>query len=488
LTKQVARGGGIALSGQALARALTLALQLLLSNVLGAHAYGIYSLGTNLLEWLQQISQVGLSSGILRFVAADKAKGRHDWVKGTIVGALALGGLASVACLAAMFLLGDRLLAALFPGAKMGPYFTAMLLALPPLTLVLLGQSVLRALNRIGDMAGIGICRALLNLGLAALAFAAGARLWGAVAALVASAFLALLWAGRTILQDEPALLGGAVFRMGRLLRFSLPVFLAGMSAMVLSRMDLLMIGHFMDAASAGHYRAAVTVASLVAYALVVLNTAFAPMISALHEGGDRVELGQLHRIVTRWVFTAALLAFVAVLFHARPMLALFGPGFSVAGPALILLAAGQLVNASVGSVGFFIQMTGRQDWFLMNSLVSGAANIGLNLWLIPPWGLAGAAVATSASVALNNVLGFLEVWRFHKLQPWGRRYLPVLAAGGVAVGVELLAAAAAAPWPLALAGACVGYGLTIYRWGLGPEDRLVLEAVRGRLMGKGVR
>jgi O-antigen/teichoic acid export membrane protein len=486
LTKQVARGGGITLSGQALSKGLTFFLQLLLSNVLGAQGYGLYSLGVNVIEWLQQISQCGLATGVIRFVAADNARGRVERVKGTILGALSTGGIVSLLCALATWIWAGPISTVFFRDPVLAPYLRGMLVGLPFMALLLIGQAILRGLNRIGDMAVVGIWRAFLHLGFAVAAFAVGWEIWGAVAAMVLSASLALLWAIHRIRRAQPRILDGPVFELRPLLRFSLPVWVAGLSAMLLSRLDLVMIGHFMESTSVGHYRAAATVASLVAYALVVFNTSFAPMISELFERGHREELAHLYRTVTRWSFIAALLAFIVILFHAHSILGLFGTGFSAGTWALVLLATGQLINAAVGSVGFMIQMTARQDWFLANNLIAGALNVALNLWLIPQWGILGAAVATSSSVALNNLLGVAEVWSFHRLQPWGRGYLPVLAAGAVATGVELLLSRLIPLWPLTLAVACAAYGGTIFLWGLDPDDRMILHALKRRLAGRG--
>jgi O-antigen/teichoic acid export membrane protein len=54
--------------------------------------------------------------------------------------------------------------------------------------------------------------------------------------------------------------------------------------------------------------------------------------------------------------------------------------------------------------------MTGYHKTELINLVGMSMCNIALNLWLIPQFGMIGAAIATSTSIAMVNVLKVLEV------------------------------------------------------------------------------
>jgi len=157
------------------------------------------------------------------------------------------------------------------------------------------------------------------------------------------------------------------------------------------------------------------------------------------------------------------------------------GREFAEARWALIVLAVAQLVNAGVGAVGFLLQMTGKQDWFLVNNLTTAAMNIGLNVWLIPRWGIVGAAAATGISLAVNNLMGLVQVWLFHRLQPWNRRYVRILVAGGGAAAVGVFLPEGLFPWPASLAAMAATYGALLLVQGLDPDDRMILRALAAR-------
>ena len=93
-------------------------------------------------------------------------------------------------------------------------------------------------------------------------------------------------------------------------------------------------------------------------------------------------------------------------------MLGLFGPEFTRGYWALAILTVGQLVNASVGSVGFLMSMTGHQREAARVFAGAAVLNVVLNASLIPLWGINGAAIATATTTIIWNVALALYVWR----------------------------------------------------------------------------
>jgi O-antigen/teichoic acid export membrane protein len=78
----------------------------------------------------------------------------------------------------------------------------------------------------------------------------------------------------------------------------------------------------------------------------------------------------------------------------------------------LVIMVAGQLVNALVGPVGLLLTMTGEQKAAVWILGVSAAVGIALGFLLIPTHGIVGAAWATTASRAGWNVAMAVAVWR----------------------------------------------------------------------------
>ena len=91
----------------------------------------------------------------------------------------------------------------------------------------------------------------------------------------------------------------------------------------------------------------------------------------------------------------------------------LFGHEFGRAYWPLLLLAVGQLVNAWFGPTGMLLNMTGHEREVTRAVTVAAGMNVVLNLLLIPPFGVVGAAIATSASLVFWNIwLWLVARWR----------------------------------------------------------------------------
>ena len=82
-----------------------------------------------------------------------------------------------------------------------------------------------------------------------------------------------------------------------------------------------------------------------------------------------------------------------------------FGAAYERAYVPMLILLAGQLVNAGTGSVVTLLNMTGYERETAKGIVVSAGLNLVLNLWLIPLWGIIGSAVATTASMIVWNLV-----------------------------------------------------------------------------------
>jgi O-antigen/teichoic acid export membrane protein len=76
----------------------------------------------------------------------------------------------------------------------------------------------------------------------------------------------------------------------------------------------------------------------------------------------------------------------------------------------LVILCVGQLVNASIGSVGSLLNMTGHERDTMMSVIVGASVNVVLNLVLTPQFGPIGAAIATTVTLIVWNLIMWHKV------------------------------------------------------------------------------
>jgi len=112
-----------------------------------------------------------------------------------------------------------------------------------------------------------------------------------------------------------------------------------------------------------------------------------------------------------------ALPLLLVVMVNAADLLRVLGPDFAIAAPALLLLGCGQFAKATLSPAIVALVIGGRQKLEAANVAVTAVANVVLNLMLIPLFGVAGAALATTASLIGLAIIRCLQVRRVFGLR-----------------------------------------------------------------------
>ena len=105
----------------------------------------------------------------------------------------------------------------------------------------------------------------------------------------------------------------------------------------------------------------------------------------------------------------------------------LYGEDYSGASFPLVILAFGVMINISVGLVGMILNGIDRPRLTLISDLIGAIFNIVLNVILIPIFGILGAAVATSTSLSLRNIVALLFTYYHLKILPWDINYVKII-------------------------------------------------------------
>jgi O-antigen/teichoic acid export membrane protein len=490
LTKQVAKGGGIAFIGQLVGRFFTLVLQIMLTRVLGVGSYGLYALGNSVLGIAHTVSMLGLHNGVVRFGAMNHGSEDKAKLKGTFLSALVLSfSSASVITLVLYFLAG-AIAEGVFHEANLTNPLKAFSFALPFYTLVTMTSFCARALRRIDyDVAISHLLRPIFTLLAVGASFLLGYKLMGAVTGFVISMVISA-GLGLYLLQRLfPEITSKVRVRCETrtLILYSLTVLLVGLSHLLISRTDRIMLGILGSAEDVGIYNAAATMSVQATLFLLSFNAIFAPTIANLFHKQRMEELATLFKTTTKWIFTLTIPVVLVFVLFAWPIMRVFGPGFSAGALVLISLGIAELLNAGVGGVALMLTMSGHQKIELLNSLSLGVLNVVLNLLLIPMFHVLGAAIATGASIALINLVRVIEVYLLYKVHPYKLSYWKPIVAGGVAtlvwIGVRSIWNLSGWMWLGGSALFGVIYMLTFMALGLDDEDKVIMRAVKKRIL-----
>jgi O-antigen/teichoic acid export membrane protein len=224
------------------------------------------------------------------------------------------------------------------------------------------------------------------------------------------------------------------------------------------------------------------------------VNQIFAPTIAELHGNGNQKVLQQLYATLTKWILVVtAPMAFTMIIF-ARPLIGLFGQAFEAGAIVLVIGTVGQLFNCAVGSVGYLLLMSGNELQLIKIQACNAVATLTLNVLLVPRFGIAGAAFASSVSVIVTNVWCLAAVRRRLELHPYNASYkklvFPAIVCLVLLVGLLHASSRVRSLWAVALlgfSGAYISFFSSFLCLGLDVEDRQ-LGKVLGSKLRMGVR
>jgi O-antigen/teichoic acid export membrane protein len=489
LIKKAAKGGGIAFVGNVIDKGLRFPLEILLARVLGAGGYGSYSLGYGLTMIGSKISMMGLSSGIVRFAALYKGVGDIKRVKGTLSSAFMISILSSIAVGGLMFLFA-RPLSELFNIPELITVLRIFALAFPFYVITILAGNAARAFQAISyEVVVTNICRPLANVAIVSIVFLLGFRLFGAVYGfLISSAISALfgLYLLKRIFPDIVSELKPS-YEFWKLLRFSLPVLFIGFSFVLLNQTDRIMLGYFKASKDLGIYSAAAIISQQAGLITYSFSCIFCPIISDLYNRNEFKQLEKLYKTVTRWIVSLNLVLLILLIVFSKQIMGIFGSEFISGWLVLVILSSVHLVGYSTGGAlaGYALQMSGKQDFEFINAVVMLVLNVALNFWLIPIYGILGAAVATGASYTLINIARIVEVYKLLQMHPYDTNYHKLFIAGFAVIILSVflfMFNLSKMSWIFSMIILIIVYFSALYFLGLEYEDRMIWETIKRRI------
>ena len=164
------------------------------------------------------------------------------------------------------------------------------------------------------------------------------------------------------------------------------------------------------------------------------MRMVISPRFSALLSENKTRQVQDLYSTTVSWIVLLGAPIYALFMFFAPTVLGWLGPGFESGSTALIVLSVGAIAFLMAGNVDSLLMMSGRSGWIAANKVVVLALNVIGNLWLVPLWGITGAAASWAFSLLLDSVLASVESRIFLGIRFGARRVFYALFVSGVCV------------------------------------------------------
>ena len=194
------------------------------------------------------------------------------------------------------------------------------------------------------------------------------------------------------------------IFSYRHIFNLSSPLMLAASSTFLMNWTDILLLTYFESADQIAIYSIAVKFGMLSKIILTSVNAIAAPQFATAFYNKNINDLRTFVQSSTKLIFYTSLPILLISILFPNFLLGLYGQEFTNASNALILFALAQFISSISGSVGYLLQMTGKQKVYQNITLISTFLNIGLNFILIPKLGINGAALSGFITIILKNL------------------------------------------------------------------------------------
>jgi len=422
-------GGAIWSFGGRIAKmALLFIVEIVMARFLGLSSYGGITLAVVIINIGTTVAGLGLGQGITRKVPYYETE--PGKARGAIWSALGSALVGGIVVGASIFVAAPFIATQIVNDPDLVWLFRVGGLAIPFSVLVGIGISIAKAFNDATTHVAvqqlfIPTSRAIVIPGLIAAGFGAIYATAGIAATLVLGGCLAIVLGFRHI----PFELRGPREPMFReMITFSAPLMLASGMQFLITNMDTILVGMFLATASVGVYNAQLKIMNLGWVFFYPITTLLGPVLTRFDRDDRRKKAKRTYQVSSKWMSLLTLPVFLLVfLFPNVVIRATFGADATAGSTVLRILILPVLFSVLLGANGGALVALGHNRIHMYGNAATAASNLGLNLYLIPRYGIAGAATATALSLGMKNVIYSARLYQAHGVHPFSGSLVRVL-------------------------------------------------------------
>ncbi len=412
-TSQI-RGSSLMLIGRTMTMGVNFLVQILIVRYLSQEDYGAFAYALSIVVLGQTLITFGLDRGVSRFLSIYDEHADYDRLLGTIV---MVSG--TILALGALLIVAVYLLQGLIAGANVAsPHAISLLLILILLAPIQALDDVLTSLMSVfASPQSIFFRKYILGpglrLGVVLLLIIGGSGVgFLAVGYVAAGAFgialyVVILW---QVLGRRGMI---ARFRTSsmkiparEILVFTIPLLTTDLVYVFLNTSDAIILEHFKGLDAVAAWRVVQPAAGLNTLVLSSFTLLFTPAAARLLARNDRNGIRELYWSTAIWMAVVSFPLFALTFTMAQALtLQLYGPRYADSAVYMALLSFGYYFNTALGFNGLTLRIFGVIRFVVVINLLAVIANVTLNLILIPQYGALGAAVGTTLTLVIHNLL-----------------------------------------------------------------------------------
>lgn len=200
------------------------------------------------------------------------------------------------------------------------------------------------------------------------------------------------------------------------IIKYSIPITVSTISIYLLSSIDVFFIKYFYGDKYVAYYSVAVKIISVVGVSINAIGLSVASDLAYNHTIENFDGLKKITRKTSKLIFYFSLIVLCIIYIFSKKILGVFGNEYLISNSTLTIMLIGNLIMSISGNTYMYLLMTNKG--VILGKLLALAViiNLTLNYFVIPEYGIEGAALTSVFSINLWNFLGAYYIYKKDKI------------------------------------------------------------------------
>lgn len=206
---------------------------------------------------------------------------------------------------------------------------------------------------------------------------------------------------------------------VNKLIGFGLLLTLTNVSSLSLKHLDAVLIGKYWDLTSVGVFAVAAYISLIIEIPLNSLERISHAKVAQGFANKDPESIRKIYYQSVKYLMLTGGLLLVGIISNVHELLGLLPEEYHAGASVTIISCCAAFLNVSTGVNTSIIFNSSKYLYGTILLFVLMVLALALNIWLIPLYGMVGAAMATGMLAVVYNVSKYFIILFFFKMQPY---------------------------------------------------------------------
>lgn len=205
----------------------------------------------------------------------------------------------------------------------------------------------------------------------------------------------------------------------GSVFKYSALILIAGSVAMILLDLDKVMIEHYLPIENVAVYGIAVYIATVISVPQKAMHQIVHPLTASMLNEKDKTGLADIYKRSSLTLLVVSAIIFVLIIVNLNQLYALIPEEYQISTFIVLLISLVKLYDNMLGNNNSILFNSDYYRLVLVVGVILAIMAFIFNIWLIPVYGILGAALATFLAFFIYNTSKILIVINKFKMHPF---------------------------------------------------------------------